>query len=178
MTAREHGDAASPKTDVVAPYCLATIVDPKALDALLESARDAGAVSNYQDAHPWKVAAQLLLKARDQSLSVALCLAVEGDPSGFSHWGIIDFIDVLELSGKRYLSRIGFGALTEVPAIFHPLDSLFLKPPDEQLAREYHEGIRSHRHALGESYIRPYAVCETPGFISGLADWRSVLREG
>ena len=164
----------------VAPYCLATIVDPKGLAALLESARDAGTESSYTDSHPWKVAHRLLDRATALELSVPLLLAVEGalDASAtLSHWALISGIEIVELSGKRYTSRIGFGALEPVPAIFEPLDSLFLKPPSEQLEREYLEGIRSHRQALSETYIRPYAVCETPGFIPGLADWDSVLQE-
>ena len=89
---------------------------------------------------------------------------------------MIQGIEIVELSGKRYTSRISFGALGVVPGIFEPLDSTFLKPASEQLEREYVEGIRSHRQALSETYLRPYAVCETPGFISGLADWRSLMQ--
>ena len=162
-------------TAQVAPFCLVTVVDPKGLDALLESAKEPGALSSYQDSHPWMVAARLLSQARELGLQLPLCLATEGAELVLSHWAMIEQIDVLELSGKRFSSRIRFGPLAKIPAIFEPLDSLFLKPADEQLEREYKEGIRSHRHALGEAYIRPYAICESPGFISGLADWHLVL---
>jgi len=164
----------------IAPFCLSTIVDPKALVALMESARENNATSSYQDAHPWHVAQRLLARATSHNLRVPLLLAVEGSTASapvFSHWATIDTVEILELSGKRYLSRIAFGELAKIPAIFEPLDSVFLKPADEQLERERLEGVRSHRHALSDAYIRPYAICETPGFISGLADWAAVLTQ-
>ena len=120
------------------------------------------------------MAQRLLARATSLNLRVPLLLAVEGSaaaPPAFSHWATIDSVEILELSGKRYLSRIGFGQLAKVPPIFDPLDSVFIKPADEQLERERLEGIRSHRLALSDAYIRPYAICETPGFISGLEDW-------
>jgi hypothetical protein len=52
-----------------------------------------------------------------------------------------------------------------VNPIFSPVDSLLLKPAEEQLRRETLEGIRQHRHPLTISELHPYAICETPGFL-------------
>ena len=52
-----------------------------------------------------------------------------------------------------------------MPEIWSPLDSLMLKPGDDQLRREALEPIRKHRQLLDEKHLLPYAIVETPPFL-------------
>ena len=60
--------------------------------------------------------------------------------------------------------------------IWTALDSLMLKPGDDQLRRESLEPIPLLRHPLDERHVRPYAICETPAFM--LAAKRETEAEG
>ena len=175
------------------PFCLATIVVDRALESLLAS----GAQGQIKDEHPWLVAQRAFQEASELSLRVPLLLATQcPDPvdqglapdqqtdsacsapaagdvhdCAFSHWGFIRSIDVLELSGKRYQTTIGLGSLLEVSPLFTAIDAVNLKPSDEQLMREEVEAVRTQRVPLREQYMRPYAFCESPGFIPRLTPW-------
>jgi len=152
------------------PFCLATVVVDKALESLLAS----GAQAQIKDDHPWLVAEREFSRAMRAGLRVPLLLAVQGESvhdCNFSHWAWIDRIEVLELSGKRFTSRIELAALSEVSPLFAELDSVSLKPADEQLLREDVESVRTQRTSLTEQHLRPYAICESPGFIPRLTPW-------
>jgi len=154
----------------VTPFCLATIVATKAIESLLA----AGTTAVFKDEHPWLVAQREFLTASKAGLRIPLLLASHGESvhdCEFSHWAYINDIDVLELSGKRYMTSIALSTLWEVSPLFTAIDSVYLKPPDEQLLREDVEGGRTQRIAITEQYMRPYAICESPGFISRLTPW-------
>lgn len=158
-----------------APFCFATVVVDKAIESLLASGADA----QIKDEHPWLVAQSSFNAATQAGMRVPLLLAKQAPPESgqdvhlceFSHWAFIRSIDVLELSGKRYLSQVQLGAITEVSPLFAAIDSVCLKPSDEQLLREEVEAVRTQRTALVEQYLRPYAICESPGFIPRLRPW-------
>lgn len=152
------------------PYCFATIVVDKAIESLLAS----GAQAQLKDEHPWLLAEEWFAAANAAGMRVPLILASHGEnvhSCEFSHWAYIEAIEVLELSGKRFMTSVRLGALTQVSPLFTPLDSLSVKPADEQLLREERESIRTQRVALTEQYLRPYAICESPGFIPRLKPW-------
>jgi hypothetical protein len=152
------------------PYCFATVVVDKALDSLLSSGADA----QIKDEHPWLVARRDVQRAQELKLNVPMLLAKQGEnvhECEFSHWAFIKAIEVLELSGKRFMTQIQLGQLSEVSPLFTSLDSVSLKPSDEQLLREEVESVRTVRMALQEQYLRPYAICEAPGFIPRLTPW-------
>jgi len=152
------------------PFCYATIVVDKALESLLSSGADA----RLKDEHPWLVAERDVYQAQLAGLNVPVLLAKQSQTVHdcvFSHWAFIKSVEVLELSGKRYRTEVELGALTEVSPLFTELDSVQLKPSDEQLLREEVESIRTQRVALQEQYLRPYAICESPGFIPRLTPW-------
>ncbi len=152
------------------PFCYATIVVDKALDSLLSSGADA----RLKDEHPWFVAERDVHRAQLAGLKVPMLLAKQGQDvhnCAFSHWAFIKSVEVLELSGKRYMTEVELGQLTEVSPLFTELDSVQLKPSDEQLLREEVESVRTQRVALQEQYLRPYAICESPGFIPRLTPW-------
>ena len=144
----------------ISPFCLVTTVTPKALKVLLESA-GAGA---YRDAHPWLMARELFEAAHAGGERMALLIA-SGEPLQFSQWGWVESIDVVELHRGQWESRCNFGKLEAVNPIWSELDSVFLKPGDDQLRRETLEPIRQHRTALDALHIHPYAICETPAFV-------------
>ncbi len=148
----------------IAPYCLCTVVSDKALQALLE----ASGRGSYRDDHPWLVARDLAAAYADEGQRLPLLFAA-GQPPGFSHWGFVERLEVLELHRSSWATTCAFTALHPVNPIFEAIDSLFLKPTAEQLARERREGIHQHRYPLTLAELRPYAICETPAFI---------LREG
>ena len=157
-----------------APYCFATIVVDKALEALLASGADA----QIKDDHPWLIAERDFHRADKAGLKVALLLANQSASPGadvhqceFSHWAFIKQIEVLELSGKRFSTRVELNQLSEISPLFRSLDSVCVKPPDEQLLREEVESVRTQRISLREQYLRPYALCEAPGFIPRLTPW-------
>ena len=151
-----------------APFCLATTVGAEALEALLENT-GAGA---YRDDHPWIVAAEMLEKASQAGQQVALLIAT-GDPLAFSHWGWVETIDVVELHRGHWETRCSFGRLMPINPIFTELDSVFLKPGDDQLHREAVEPIRQHRLSLDLQHIHPYAICDTPAFVGMAATGES-----
>jgi hypothetical protein len=142
------------------PYCIAVTVSAKALAAIVEN----GGRSSYRDQHPWLIAREMLQAARDQGLILPLILAT-GTLLELTHWATIRDIDVDELHKASWESRCDFDGLQGVSPIFTSLDSLMLKPGDDELRREQLEDVRPWRRALDERHIRPYAICETPAFI-------------
>ena len=142
------------------PYCLTTTVDRKALEALLENQGR----GSYRDSHPWLIAREMVEAARAAGQQVPLLVA-SGEPLEFSYWGLIEAIDVVELHRATWETRIDFDKLKPMNPIWTPLDSVLLKPGDDQLRREQLEPIKIHRQALDAHLIYPYAICETPGFL-------------
>lgn len=144
----------------IAPYCICTTVSSQGLEALLEvSGR-----GTYRDDSPWLVARDLLEDARRAGEDVAILFAT-GQPSRFSHWGLVENLEVLELHRATWETACAFTPLKAVNPIFEAVDSVFLKPTAEQLDREQREGIPRHRYPLTEAELRPYALCETPAFV-------------
>ncbi len=142
------------------PYCICTSVSGKALKALLE----VGGRGSFRDDHPWLVARDLWLDAASRGQQLPVLFAV-GLPANFSHWGYIETLAVVELHRATWETDCGFSALHPVNPIWTSLDSVFLKPAEEQLQRERVEGIRQHRYPLTNAELHPYAICETPAFI-------------
>jgi len=141
-------------------YCIVAAVSEKALAAIIEN----GGRGAYRDQHPWLMARELFETARAQGAFVPLLLA-SGAPLELAHWAKIVDIDCDELHRGMWESRCDFDTLASVSPIFTALDSLMLKPGDDELRRENLEGVRPWRHALDERHVRPYAICETPAFI-------------
>lgn len=151
------------------PFCIATMVTQKAIAALLEGAfsEDSGSRS-YRDTHPWLIARDMLAKAESENLVLPILFACASDdaPAEFSHWSSIRAIDVVELHRGQWDSRCDFLTLRAFNPIWSPIDSVFVKASAEQMAREELENIRVFRQALDEHHIHPYAICETPAFIT------------
>ena len=146
----------------VSDFCLATVVAPKSIEAMLEA--DSGGL--FKDQHLWRVAETFFQNACAAQLSVPLLFAVrDGEESWFSHWSMINRIDVLELPDSRGESRCYFDRLQAFNPIWQAIDSLSHKPSDEQLSREKLEGARTLRWPLQDHQLHPYTICETPAFI-------------
>ncbi len=144
----------------IAPYCICTTVSEKGLTALLEvSGR-----GTYRDDHPWLVARDLLAECRASDARLPILLAT-GNPCRFSHWGFIEQLEVVELHRATWATACVFTPLKPVNPIFEAIDSVFLKPTAEQLAREQREGIHQHRYPVTLAELHPYAIGETPAFI-------------
>lgn len=143
------------------PYCLVTAVAEKSLAALL----DAGGAGTYRDAHPWLIAREMK-QAADEAGQTLVLLIASRHPLEITHWTPVAHVDVIELHRGTWETACDFGALTAVPEIWAPLDSLMLKPGDDQLRREKLEPIRQHRQLLDERHLLPYAICETPAFLT------------
>lgn len=141
-------------------YCIVACVSETALTAILDN----GGRGAYRDNHPWLFAKELLQSARNAGTTLPLILAT-GSPLALAQWGRIEEIDVDELHRGSWETRCNFEQLSPVSPIFTALDSLMLKPGDDELRREQLEDVRPWRHALDERHIRPYAICETPAFI-------------
>lgn len=146
------------------PFCIATIVTDKAIEAMLEGS----GTGSYRDEHPWLVANDMWQAATDQGLQVPILFAVthDGGSANFSHWSTITSIEVVELHRAQWDSRCSFSALHAFNPIWESIDSVFVKASQEQMDRETREGIRVFRQALDIHHIHPYAICETPVFIS------------
>ena len=144
-------------------FCLATLVSEQAIEALLEG----GGAGSYRDEHPWLVAAELLERASGQQQKLPILFASKSDDGEvtFSHWSTVNRIDVIELHRAQWESRVDFAQLKPINPIWSEVDSVFVMPSAEQLAREEQENIRVSRTALDEYHIHPYAICETPVFI-------------
>ena len=127
---------------------------------------EAGGEGSYRDNHPWLIARDFLTRATEEALKVPILFAsMDESQVAFSHWSTIDMIDVIELHRATWDTRVHFDALRDMNPIFEPIDSVFLKASDEQMAREQLEGISVSRTSLDEHHIHPYAICETPAFI-------------
>jgi len=144
----------------ISPFCVCTVVAPAALDALLEN----GTAGTYRDEHPW-LAAQLLLEAEDRHGRRLPIVFASGAPLQLMHWAIIRDIEVIEYRRGRWDSQCRFEALAPMHPIWTALDSIMLKPGDDQLRREALEPLPRLRQSLDERHIRPYAICETPQFM-------------
>lgn len=144
----------------IAPYCIAAPVSGKALQALLE----ASGRGTYRDSQPWLVARELLERCHAAGMRLPILFAA-GSPARFSHWGFIERLDVVELHRATWETACAFTPLKAVHPIFEDIDSVFLKPTEEQSSRERLEGIAQHRYPVTEAELRPYAICETPAFI-------------
>lgn len=146
------------------PFCIATIVTHKAIEAMLEGS----GTGSYRDEHPWLIAREILAKANAEDLQLPILFAntAEDGPAAFSHWSTISGIEVVELHRGQYDSRCSFGTLTPFNPIWESIDSVFVKASQEQMDREAQENIRVFRQALDEYHIHPYAICETPVFIT------------
>lgn len=146
------------------PFCIATIVTDKAIEAMLEGS----GIGSYRDDHPWLVAKNLFHAALAAEQQLPILFAVTGDntPPHFSHWSVVQDIDVVELHKGQWDSRCKFDRLQPFNPIFEDIDSVFIKASAEQMEREAREGIRVSRLALDEHHIHPYAICETPVFVT------------
>jgi hypothetical protein len=144
----------------VYPYCLCTTVAGRALKNLLENTGR----GTYKDSHPWLIAQEFQQTARGSDKLLPILFAT-GSPSQFSHWAFIENLSVVELHHNSYESLCEFSRLEPVNPIWTDLDTVFLKPSNEQLQREVLEDIHQHRYPLTEGEIHPYAICETPPFI-------------
>ena len=142
------------------PYCLCTTVSQKALQVLME----ASGRGTYRDTHPWLIASQLLRDAQAAGQRLPVLFAA-GGPLRFSHWGFVETLNVVELHRATWETACTFTPLKPVNPIFEEIDSLFLKPTAEQLARERLEGIHQHRYPVTVAELHPYAICETPAFV-------------
>ena len=143
------------------PYCICVAVSAKALTAILDN----GGRGAYRDNHPWLLAEELLQAARDAGTVLPLLLAT-GSPLALVHWGSVREIDVAELHAGAWESRCEFDELQPVSELFTALDSIVLRPASEDLRREELEGVKPWRHPLDERHVRPYAICETPAFVT------------
>ncbi len=145
------------------PFCIATVVTEKAIEAMLE----VSGTGSYRDEHPWLVAGQILADAQAADAELPILFATATDHGmHFSHWSVIRAIDVVELHRGQWESRCSFDQLQPFNPIWEAVDSVFVKPSQEQLERERLEHIRVSRQSLDEHHIHPYAICETPVFIS------------
>ena len=147
-------------SDSVFPYCICTTVAERALRNLLENTGR----GTYKDSHPWLVAQEFQQLARQQEKKLPILFAT-GSPSQFSHWAFIEELNVVELHRATFASLCEFSRLEAVNPIWTDIDTVFLKPTNEQLQREVLEDIHQHRYPLTEGEIHPYAICETPPFI-------------
>ena len=128
---------------LIYPYCICTTVSAKALQSLLESSGE----GSYRTSDPFLVAREYFELARAEDRELAILFAA-GDPLEFSHWGLVRRLEVVELHRATYETDCAFSRLQPVNPIWHPIDSVFLKPSEDQLRRESLEGIHQHRYAL------------------------------
>jgi hypothetical protein len=145
-------------------FCIATLVTDKAIKAML----DGSGSGIYKDDQPWLIARDLLESAHDAKRQMPILFAVTkpAEPAYFSHWSTIKEIEVITLHKGLWATRCHFNPLQSVNPIFEFIDSIYIKPSAEQLARELKEGLRKSRQSLQENQLYPYAICETPAFIA------------
>ena len=145
------------------PFCLATVVTAKAIEAMLEVSGE----GSYRDDHPWLVARELwqAATAQDRAMPILFACKPEVGNATFTHWSWIQNIEVVELHRGQWDTRCTFSQLHAMNPIWEEIDSVFVKASDEQMRREECEGVRVFRTALDEHHIHPYAICETPAFI-------------
>ena len=146
-----------------ATHCICTVVTAKAIENLLEGSGE----GSYKDEHPWLVARDLLAAATEAGVHLPILFAT-GDPLMFTHWSLLKRIQVVELHRGQWETICDFTPLKDVNPIFSELDSVFLKPTELELRREQIEGLRQHRFVLDDAHVRPYAICQTPAYITAV----------
>ncbi len=146
----------------VSARCICTAIDAKVLARITENPANG---ATYVDSHPWVVARELLDEVDAAGHRLPLMFAT-GEPIAFSHWTFVESIVVRELHHGAWETHCAIGTLHPVNPIWESIDSVVLAPSAEQLHREQVEPVHIHRQALDAQHIWPYAVCETPAFMT------------
>lgn len=144
--------------------CLAFAVDGVALERLLAE----GELGAYRDASPWYVAAERLEAARAAGERLVALLA-GGSPLRLVRWAEVVDVEIHAVASTRE-TRLRFGRGGEVNPIFEALDSVCLLPAEHRVDRERREGLRVRRQPLTPPELAPYALCETPAFLTTLPE--------
>ncbi|MEE9253462.1 MAG: hypothetical protein V3U43_00865, partial [Pseudomonadales bacterium] len=99
--------------------CVATTVEAKALQMILDSPTSGG---SFIQTHPWIIAREELMLARSRECDMVVLFATT-DTNEFSHWGPITEIEVREYQGSISESIVHFGELQPIGEIWRSLDA-------------------------------------------------------
>jgi hypothetical protein len=133
-------------------FCVYTIVSRDKLDPI---ALDQAPLVN-SEARTWKAADTMLNEARAAGQSLPLVLADAKDCSRLLYWGILQ---VLKLSDQRTEYTVDY--LRSLPGRHSPQELV----------------LRSTGEHIAPGFIRPYAICLTPPFLTAEGDAPVLLPE-
>lgn len=131
-------------------HCIYTIVDKSRLQ---DASRDGSVSAPLKEGKPWVRGSQLLQEAKAANKALAVLFADAADCSKLLAWGLVHNIEIHEKT-----TEFTFTALRTI--VDHSPQELILARTGQ---------------AIAPQFIRPYAICKTPTF---LTEAPSVLHPG
>jgi len=126
----------------LAEHCVYTIVHA---DRLAKAERR-GRPTTFNEAKRWVTAHKLWQRARKSGVEMAVLFADATDCSRLLHWGLLTDLDISDSGTSFTVDRV-----RPLPTGHSPQELV----------------LRSSGERIASSFIRPYAVCQTPDFVSG-----------
>lgn len=125
----------------LAEFCIYTIRHPRDLSNAFESAEP----TVWEESKAWIQGSSLLDAAQRDNTRLPILFADATDCSRLTHWAISDGIEV-DANSTTYK--------------FHSLNRLRGRHSPQELT------LRSTGRKIAEGFIKPYAICKTPEFLS------------
>lgn len=123
-------------------HCVYTIVHA---DVLAEAAR-LGVPTTFRESKPWVAGRQLWQQAQDAGIGFPVLLGDAADCSRLEYWGLLTGVEIEGESTHYTVDRI-----RSLPEGHTPQELV----------------LRSTGEPIAPNFIRPYAICRTPAFLSG-----------
>lgn len=127
----------------LSPFCVYTIRHSETLDEIFRS----GGSEEFEENTTWKTGRQLFLEAEDGGMRMPVIFAPADVGDKLLYYAVLTRVEVDYENGN---TTYAFTDLTPIEGD-HPLSSLKL---------------RSSGRPLSDTFIRPYAICVTPSFIT------------
>jgi hypothetical protein len=139
----EFGEGSTPMAKVLSEYCVYTIVHT---DLLAEATRQ-GKTTTFRESKAWATGRQLWQQAQAAGVGFPVLLGDATNCSRLEYWGLLTAV---EIEGEA--TRFTVDRVRPLPGSHAPQE-LVLRSTGEQIA---------------PNFIRPYAICRTPAFLSAL----------
>ncbi len=130
-------------TQPLSPFCVYTIRDEQLLDEVYRRSGN----GEFKENTAWKTGRRLFLEAKENGMRMPVIFAPAGVGDRLLYYATLSDVEV---DDTNYTTRYRFTRLTPIDGDY-PLSSLTQ---------------RSTNRSLSDDFIRPYAICHTPPFIS------------
>ena len=125
----------------ICEYCVYTIVEGKRLARLAKNRRQ----GQFDEGKPWTTASKLWQKARSADQAMLVLFGDAADCSHLLYWSLLTDVHVQDGATRYAIDR---------------LTRLRGKHTPQELV------LRSSGRNIAKDFIRPYAICMTPPFVT------------